>query len=157
MSQTALLVLATVLYAGYNLFIKVSGGHVPAAAITTISATLVLQFAALGTSLAFAGFLLTRGTDIFTMPPRVYVWAALAGVCIGAAEITYLYLFGGIGAGSEPMAANVAIPFVIGGTIVITLLVSAFVFHEQFSWLQMTGAGLILLGLLFLLVENRWT
>ena len=41
-----LLAAVTVLYAGYNLFIKVSGGYVPAAATTTVLRKLQQDFAA---------------------------------------------------------------------------------------------------------------
>ena len=56
MAAAALLAAVTLLYAGYNLLIKLSGAHVPASATTTVLATLCLQIAALSTSLLFLGF-----------------------------------------------------------------------------------------------------
>ena len=50
-----LLLAVTVLYAGYNLLVKVSSSHVPAVATTPILATIALQVAAIAVSGAFAG------------------------------------------------------------------------------------------------------
>ena len=111
-----LLITVTVLYAGYNLFIKVSGSHVPEVATTTIAATICLQLAALAISLVFVSVLLVRGGHVMQLSLGAYGWAAVAGLCIGGAEIAYFYLFGGIGT-VKPMAANVAIPAIAhGGT-----------------------------------------
>ena len=77
------------------------------------------------------------------------MWAIAAGVCIGGAEIGYLYLFGGIG-GTKPMPANIAIPAIVSGTIVVTLLVSYLVFRESIAWNQLLGAACIVIGIAFL-------
>ena len=161
MSQLFLLVLATILYAGYNLFIKVAGDHVSPLAATTVTATIVLQVAALFTSALFAGFLVMRGTDVLGLTSRVYLWAAVSGFCIGGAEISYLYLFGGLGSGGEKLSANVVIPFVVGGTIVITVIASAIVLREAFGWTQLLGSILVVLGIALLFADSstlsRWT
>jgi drug/metabolite transporter (DMT)-like permease len=142
----ALLVAVTVLYAGYNLLIKVSGTYVPDAATTTILATICLQLAALLTSGLFLGFLALRGGQVFSLSPGSYIWAALAGLCIGGAEIGYLYLFGGVGL-TKPMTAAVAIPTIVSGTIVIALLFSFLVLEEKINWNQIFGCFLIVLGI----------
>lgn len=154
MSQIYILILATILYAGYNLLIKVSGDHVPSTASTTIAVTFVLQFAALCTSAVFASILVMRGTDVLGLTPRAYLWAVCAGICIGGAEIAYLYLFGGIGISGEKLPANVVIPFVVSGTILITLIVSVVMFQEAFGWPQMVGSFLIVLGMVFLFADT---
>lgn len=140
-----LLLLVTVFYAGYNLLIKLSGAAVPPTATTTIVATLCLQLAALSTSLVFGAVLYAHGGHEFRLPSGALLWAVLAGVAIGAAEIGYFYLFGGIGA-IRPIAANVAIPIVVSGTIVITMLTSWLVFGEAMGWRQVIGACCILVG-----------
>ena len=108
MVSLLLLITATVLYAGYNLFIKVSGSHVPPEATTIVVGTICLQLAALTTSIVFASILLVRGGHVFQLSLGTYVWATAAGLCIGGAEIAYFYLFGGIGV-EKPMAASRAI------------------------------------------------
>ncbi len=140
-----LLVLVTVLYAGYNIMIKMSGAAVPPTATTVIIATLCLQAAALATSLAFGATLYAAGGHVFKLPANAILWAIMAGLAIGAAEIGYFYLFGGLGA-IRPMQASVAIPIVVSGTIVITMAVSALSFGEALGWRQILGGGMILLG-----------
>ena len=104
-----LLLGVTSLYAGYNLLVKVSSGHVPAVATTPILATIALQVAALAVSAAFAAGLVLRSGHVLAVSPAAVAWAVAAGLCIGAAEIGYFYLFRGVG-GAQPMAANVANP-----------------------------------------------
>ena len=60
---------------------------------------------------------------------EAYIWAA-AGLCIGGAEITYFYLYGGIGS-SKPMEANV-------------------IFRESLAPIQIAGVGCNILGVLLL-------
>jgi drug/metabolite transporter (DMT)-like permease len=146
MTGIALLVAVTVCYAGYNLFIKVSGNHLPPAATTTVLATITLQLAALAASMLFLAFLALRGGQVFALSRGTYLWAALAGLCAGSAEIGFFYLLGGVGF-ARPMAASVAIPTVVSGTILIALLVSAFALGEKIVWNQILGAGLIVTGI----------
>jgi drug/metabolite transporter (DMT)-like permease len=142
----ALLVAVTIFYAGYNVLIKISGTYVPAVATTTILATISLQLAALATSALFLGVLVLRGGQVLFLSPASYLWAVLAGLCIGCAEIGYFYLFGGVGV-VRPMAASVAIPTIVGGTVVIALLFSAVVLGEEITWHQIVGGILIVLGI----------
>ena len=153
MTSVLLLLAVTTLYAGYNLLVKVSGDHVPAAASTTVLATITLQVAALMTSLVFTAILLSRGGQQLQLSLPAYAWAAGAGLCIGAAEICYFYLFGGIG-GREPMAASVAIPVVVSGTIVITALVSLLVFRESLTWMQVLGLGFVVVGIALIFLKR---
>lgn len=149
-----ILVLVTVLYAGYNLFLKVSGGYVPVSATTTVLATIALQLGALFTSVLFLSILVFRGGHVFSLSTPSYLWAVVAGLCIGGAEIGYLYLFGGIGL-AEPMPASVVIPVVVSGTVVISLVFSYWVFKEVIGWHQVLGAGLVVLGIFFLFIRSR--
>ena len=153
MSGALLLAIVTFLYAGYNIFVKLSGGHVPVSATTSVLATICLQLAALVVSLAFLGVLTFRGGHVFSLSPAAYSWAIVAGLCIGAAEIGYFYLFGGIG-GSEPMRANVAIPAIVSGTIVIALVLSVLVLRETVDRMQLFGAALIVLGIVVLFLND---
>ena len=148
-----LLLGVTSLYAGYNLLVKVSSDHVPAAATTPILATIALQLAALGVSAAYATGLVLRGGHVLAVSPPAVVWAVAAGLCIGAAEIGYFYLFRGV-AGGEPMAANVAIPIVVSGAIVFTLLVSWLVLREPFTSVRLLGAVLVVAGVVTLFADS---
>ena len=53
----------------------------------------------------------------------------------------------------QPMPASVAIPVIVCGTIVISLLVAVFVFQEQLEWQQLTGVGLLIVGMLLLFTK----
>lgn len=136
----------TVLYAGYNLLIKISSDHVPEAATSTILATICLQVAALVASLAFMGMLLIRGGQVLSLSLSAYLWAAGAGLCIGLAEIGYFYLFRGVG-NTAPIAANVAIPAIVTGTVVITILLSAMVLKESLGPIQIVGTVVVIAGI----------
>ncbi|MCY4451848.1 MAG: hypothetical protein OXC01_07850 [Immundisolibacterales bacterium] len=149
----ALLLGVTVLYAGYNLLVKVSSGHVPAAATTPILATISLQVAAVTVSAAFALVLVSRGGHVLAISPAAVAWAVAAGLCIGAAEIGYFYVFRGVG-GGEPMAANVAIPVVVSGAIVLTLVVSWLVLREPVTWVRLAGAALVVAGVVVLFADS---
>ncbi|MEO1864491.1 MAG: hypothetical protein ABGX98_01925, partial [Pseudomonadota bacterium] len=124
MNAWALLLLITLLYAGYNLFVKVSGDHAAGTVTTTILATISLQTAALVVSLMFAAYLFMRGGQTFALPPASYKWAVLSGVCIGIAEIGYFYLFSGTGL-RQTIPASTAIPIIVCGTAVVAFVVSA--------------------------------
>ncbi len=149
MAGLLLLVTVTVLYAGYNLLIKVSVSHVPVAATSTIVATIFLQLAALTTSIVFLSVVTIRGGQVLQLSWAAYLWAAAAGLCIGGAEIAYFYLFRGVGT-SNPMAASVVIPTVVSGTIVITAIAAYFMFRESLVPIQLAGIGCIILGVLLL-------
>ncbi|MDE0305848.1 MAG: EamA family transporter [Albidovulum sp.] len=156
MISILLLATVTILYAGYNLFIKVSGETVPPGVSSTILATVALQISALATSAVFASILLLRGGAVLQLPAPTYLWAVVAGICIGGAEIAYFYLFGGIGSHAS-MEASRAIPVVVSGTIVITLVVSYFLFREAISIVQLFGTCLIVAGLAVLFLGNSST
>ena len=154
MSTGILLLLAiTLLYAGYNLFVKVSSGHVPAAVTSTVLATICLQLAALAVSGAFALLLLARGGQVLALSPAASAWAVAAGLCIGLAEIGYFYLFRGVGGGG-PVAAGVAVPVIVTGTVVLTMLFSYFALQEPLGALQLAGTALVVLGVVLIFADG---
>ena len=55
------------------------------------------------------------------LPIRTYAWAVGAGICISIAEILYFYMFQGF-AGEARIEASRAIPFIVGGTIVTSVV-----------------------------------
>ena len=141
-----LLIAITVLYAGYNLLVKVSSGYVPQAATSTILATICLQLAALAASGTFAALLLARGGHVLKLSTTAYAWAVGAGLCIGLAEIGYFYLFRGVG-GTGPVAASVAVPVIVTGTVVLTMLLSSFALKESLGAMQIAGTVVVVVGI----------
>ena len=149
MTSIFLLMVATVLYGGYNVLVKASGAAMPVSAQTTILATICLQLAALGTSSLFAIFLWQRGVENYAVGTSALLWAIGAGVCIGGAEIAYLYLFGGVG-DLKPLPASLAIPVIVSGSIILALFASVAFFSEVLSWRQLAGSVLIISGIALL-------
>ena len=148
-----LLTAITALYAGYNLLVKVSSSHVPESATSTVLATICLQLAALSASATFAALLIVRGGHVLTLSSAAYAWAVGAGLCIGLAEIGYFYLFRGVG-GSGPVAASVAIPVIVTGTVVLTMLLSYFALKESLSAMQVAGTVVVVIGIAMIFSEG---
>ena len=149
-----LLTLVTFAYAGYNLFIKASGSHAPPDATTTVLATLCLQAGAVTTALLFLAVLGVQGGHSFRLSTPAYVHAGVAGLCIGLAEVLYFYIFAGVG-GVRALPANLVIPTVVTGTIVITLVISFLVFRERISAAQTIGAAMIVGGIVVMYAGHR--
>ncbi len=147
MNTLTLLLLITACYAGYNLLIKLSG-EVAGPSVSPLLATISLQLAALSVSLVYLAYL-WRSQAAIELPAKAYPWAIAAGVCIGLAEIFYFYLFRETEAG-KTVAASVAIPTIVGGTIVVVTCVSFWLFGERLSLVQWSGLGLAMVGLVLL-------
>ena len=141
-----LLCAITALYAGYNLLVKVSSNYVPVSATSTVLATICLQLAALAASGTFALLLLARGGHVLKLSATAYAWAAGAGLCIGLAEIGYFYLFRGVG-GTGPVAASVAVPAIVTGTVVLTMLLSWIALRESLGAMQVAGTVVVVIGI----------
>ena len=148
-----LLTAITALYAGYNLLIKVSSSHVPATATSTVLATICLQLAALAASVTFAIALLARGGHVLKLSVTACTWAAAAGLCIGLAEIGYFYLFRGVG-GAGPVAASVAVPVIVTGTVVLTMLLAWLALREPLGGMQIAGTVVVVIGIAMIFSEG---
>ena len=149
MTTIGLIILVAFLYAGYNVLVRVSGGVVPASASSTILATITLQMVALSASVIFLAWQVAQGGHSFRLGANAYLWAGAAGLCIGAAEIAYFYLFGGIVV-PRPNA-SVAIPAIVSGTIVISALIAVFVLGERMTAQNLLGVALVIAGIALLL------
>ncbi len=152
-SGILLLLAITALYAGYNLLVKVSTLHVPEAATSTVLATICLQVAALAASCTFALALLARGGHVLKLSPAACGWAVGAGLCIGVAEIGYFYLFRGVG-GTGPVAANVAVPVIVTGTVALTMLLSYFALKESLGAMQVAGTVVVMIGIAMIFADG---
>ena len=148
-----LLTAITALYAGYNLLVKVSSDYVPESATSTVLATICLQLAALAASCTFALVLLARGGHVLTLSTSAYAWAVGAGLCIGLAEIGYFYLFRGVG-GSGPVAASVAVPVIVTGTVVLTMLFSSLALKESLGTMQLAGTAVVVIGIAMIFLDG---
>ena len=107
-----LLVIVTLSYAGYNLFIKLASSQ-NINNTNSIAATLSLQIFALIVTSIFSVYLFSKGERIFVLPSKAYLYAIFGGISIGFAEIGYFYLFNAANP-NGPLNANTAIPVILG-------------------------------------------
>jgi len=154
MKSLLFVLLITLCYSGYNLLIKVSMSHSGSTVISPILATVCLQISALLVSIAYLLTTVRASVSISDLPFGAYAWAIGAGICIGIAEILYFYLFRGF-EGETLIQASTAIPMVIGGTILITILVSVFLFRESLSNIQWLGVALAFAGMAILAFNSN--
>lgn len=130
-----ILVILTALFFGlYNFFIKISAGQ-----IQQILGAVILQAVALLLGSIVLLFLKWRGIPLDTSV-RGMLYAVLAGICVGMAEITSFYVF------SKGVNASVGIPIIVGGTVLVGALLGIIFLKESVSWIQLTGIILILAG-----------
>ena len=115
-----LLIIVTLSYAGYNLFIKLASSQ-NINNTNSIAATLSLQIFALIVTSIFSVYLFSKGERIFVLTSKTYLHAIFAGISIGFAEIGYFYLFNASNPNGS-LTANTAIPVILGGTILITMI-----------------------------------
>ena len=148
-----LLVIVTVSYAGYNLFIKLSSSQ-NINNTNSIAATLSLQVFALVVTSIFSVYLFSKGERIFVLPSKAYLYAIFAGISIGFAEIGYFYLFNAANP-NGPLNANTAIPVILGGTILITMIFSFYIFRESFNYQKILGTLFIIIGIYLVSIKNN--
>ena len=77
----------------------------------------------------------------------------IAGISIGIAEIGYFFLFNPTNTNGA-LNANVAIPIVLGGTILITLFLSFYYFKETYNFNKIIGALFIIIGIYLILIKK---
>ena len=85
---------------------------------------------------------------------KAYLYAIFGGISIGFAEIGYFYLFNA----SNPngaLNANTAIPVILGGTILITMIFSFYIFREAFNYQKIIGTFFIIFGICLVLINNN--
>ena len=112
-----------------------------------------LQIFALIFTSIFSDYLFSKGEKKFVLPSKTYLYAIFAGISIGLAEIGYFYLFNA----SNPngaLNANTAIPVILGGTILITMIFSFYIFRESFNYQKIFGKFFIIFGICLVLINN---
>jgi len=104
--------------------------------------------------LIFSVYLFSKGERIFVLPSKVYIYAIFAGISIGFAEIGYFYLFNA----SNPNGAsnaNTAIPVILGGTILVTMIFSFYIFEESLNYHKLLGTTFIIFGIYLVVITNN--
>ena len=145
MNNSYLLITVTLAYAGYNLFIKLAGAQ-NINNSNGIAATLCLQIFALIVTSVFSIYLSSLGENIFVLPSKTYLYAVFGGISIGIAEIGYFYLFNASNTDGA-LNANTAIPIILGGTILVTMIFSFYILKESFNYHKIIGTIFIIIGI----------
>lgn len=122
----------------YNFFIKLSAGH-----IHQIAGAVLLQVVAALLGISCLVYLHLKGTQLETSTKGL-LFATLAGISIGIAEILTFYLF------SKGISASVGIPILIGGSILVGIVLGLFFLKEALSPLQYLGVFMIIIGAVLL-------
>jgi len=144
-NNSYLLITVTLAYAGYNLFIKLAGAQ-NINNNNGIAATLCLQIFALIVTSVFSIYLSSLGENIFVLPSKTYLYAVFGGISIGIAEIGYFYLFNASNTDGA-LNANTAIPIILGGTILVTMIFSFYILKESFNYHKIIGTIFIIIGI----------
>lgn len=144
-NNSYILITVTLAYAGYNLFIKLAGAQ-NINNNNGIAATLCLQIFALIVTSVFSIYLSSLGENIFILPSKTYLYAVFGGISIGIAEIGYFYLFNASNTDGA-LNANTAIPIILGGTILVTMIFSFYILKESFNYHKIIGTIFIIIGI----------
>lgn len=126
---------AALMFGLYNVFIKLSAGH-----INAVLGAVVLQFVA-----AFLGLGLLLYQQAGSAAPLQFnrvglVLAVAAGVAIGLVEILTFVIYG------RGVPVALGNPLIIGGSLVVTTLVGIVLLKEGASGVQAAAIGMIILG-----------
>lgn len=128
-------ILTAIFYGTYNVFIKLSSGH-----IHQIAGALILQIVA---ALLGAGVLLFL--KIKEVPLEIStrgIWyAVLAGVFVGLAEIFSFVVF------AKGVDASTGISIIIGGSVVVGAAIGFLFLKESMPPLQLLGLLFIVAGI----------
>lgn len=125
----------------YNVFIKVSAGH-----IHQIAGAVILQVVAVVIGASALLYLKANQTAI-PVSSKGIIFAVLAGLSVGLAEILSFYLF------SKNTEASKGIPFIIGGSIVVAALVGIFFLKESVTPHKIIALTLIIAGTVLLALK----
>jgi transporter family protein len=128
-------VTAALFMALYNVFIKLAAGN-----IHQVVGAVVLQVVAALAGAAMLLFLKLNGTAL-PISNKGLLFAALAGLSVGLAEIISFFAFSG------GTAASKGVTVIVGSTIVLAVLIGLVFLKESLTPLQIVGVLLVLVGI----------
>lgn len=138
MNWILLAITTAIFYGAYNVFIKVSSGH-----INQIVGAVILQIVA-----ALVGVIILLILKITNSPLVISqkgVWfAVLAGIMVGLAEITSFYVF------SRGVPVSTGIPIIIGGSVLVGAVLGLTFLKETLTPIHYLAIALIVAGVIIL-------
>jgi len=138
MNWIFLAISAAIFYGAYNIFIKISSGH-----INQIVWAVILQIVAalVGGSI----LLVLKLTNSNLLISQKWIrFAVLAGIMVGLAEIASFYAF------SKWIHASIGIPIIIGGSVLVGAIIGMIFLKETLSPIHYVAIVLIIAGIVIL-------
>lgn len=136
MSNTGLLILATLVYAAFGIFASQAGGRVDA----KLSAGILNGIGAILPLAIWQIQRMTRGSLIASRPSGL-VFSVLAGIAVGVFSILLVTLYG---RGGE---LSFVFPVIYGGAIALTAVIGWIALGDAFTWTRLGGVAVIVLGI----------
>ena len=87
------------------------------------------------------------------MSSKAYLYAIIAGISIGIAEIGYFVLFNPTNPNGA-LNANLTIPVVLGGTKLITMFLSFYYFKDSYNFHKIIGTLFIIICIYLILIKK---
>jgi transporter family protein len=143
MSLLALIALATISYALFDIFASRAGNAIDANLSSVI-------FNGLGMFLPLVLYIFyksVQGTQLIATTTSGIVYSLLAGVSIAAFSVLLIKIF-------EQGDLAYVVPLIYGGAIVLTALVGWAVYQESISWLQAFGILVVVVGVAIIVVSK---
>ncbi|MDB5268153.1 MAG: hypothetical protein JWP58_1193 [Hymenobacter sp.] len=138
MNWLPLALLTALCLALYNFFIKLSADHVSPAV-----GAVVLQLVAAALGAAWLVKLKLQGQPL-VVSGKGLVWAVLAGLGVGLAEILTFVVF------QRGVNSSVGTPVIVGGSVLLTAVLGLVVLREALTLPQAGGLLLIVAGIALL-------
>lgn len=143
MNWLAIALLTAVFFGLYNFFIKVSSGN-----IHEILGAVILQAVALLLGCALLIYLKQTG-DQFSFSSKGILYAVLAGLAVGVAEILTFMVF------EKGIAVSIATPVIIGSSVVVSSVLGILFLRETISLIQLFALALIAGGIMLLAFSSK--
>lgn len=141
MNWITIIVMTAIFYGAYNVFIKISSGH-----INQVVGAVILQIVA--ALLGSCVLLYLKFSHHQLQISSKGIWYAIfAGVAVGLAEISSFYAF------SNGVPVSVGLPIITGGSILFGALVGFLVLKENFTLLHLLAMVLIVVGVVIISVK----
>lgn len=142
MDWIILIFLTAIFFGVYNFFIKVSAGN-----INQIVGAVILQVVATLMGGAVLIYLKLINTPLH-LSSKGILFAILAGIFVGLAEITSFYVF------SKGISASVGIPIIVGGSVLVGALLGIVFLKESLNLIQYLAMAMIIAGITLLFVKQ---
>jgi transporter family protein len=138
------LALATAVAFGlYNVFIKLGSGR-----IDQVLGAVILQLVAAAFGGGYALLLRLGGREL-PVSNTGLLFAALAGVAVGLAEILTFVVF------ARGAPASLGSPIIMGGSVLVAALIGVVALRESLHWPQIAGIGLVVAGIALLSAGSK--